>query len=409
MKASLTSAAFVLGALSAAGCTRDGEPMAAAPLPNPRVAFPSEKRTLGYVANQYSDTVSVLDLGSPLTVLGEVPVGINPVEIDGPRQIALDGARGVAYVVLTYPLSVVGAHAVAHGGRPPFGYVRELSLLDLTPLGDTSVDRRAASLALSGDGRQVAVVHFDQDLALLPTDDVESRRANIIVIDPASGLQSGTADKHRGPVCVAPMGVVFGKDRSRAYVACTGEDSLAVVDTATTVVLARVPAGDGPVNKPTAISIDPAGAYVLLSNELTSQVVEHTADDVATTVLSSSELPGIPGPAAFPSPKEWLVPLQSPNGAVRVDAATGNILAQKAYRDDECSNPHAASITDDGRVFVVCEGDHYKVGSVVRLDPMTLEVQERVAVGRYPDQLAIREPILDPILEPSATAAATHP
>src|SRR3954464_123934 len=98
------------------GCASHDEPADAGP------AFPDRRGTfvgaaghaLGYVANQYSDTVSVLDLPS-MTTLGEAPVGINPVEIDGPRRLALDGARGVAYVVLTYPMSVVGAHAVAHG------------------------------------------------------------------------------------------------------------------------------------------------------------------------------------------------------------------------------------------------------------------------------------------------------
>src|ERR1700759_3852624 len=115
--------AIGLHALSMGACSRDDASTAGPAFPNPRVSFPSNGRTLGYVANGYSDTISVLDLGT-LAVLGEVPVGINPVELDGPAQVTLDQTRGVAYVLLTYPLSVVGAHAVAHGARPPFGYVR---------------------------------------------------------------------------------------------------------------------------------------------------------------------------------------------------------------------------------------------------------------------------------------------
>ena len=381
--------ALGLCALSMGGCSRD-DATAGPAFPNPRVPFDSNGRTLGYVANQYSDTISVLDLGT-LAVLGEVPVGINPVELDGPAQVTLDQTRGVAYVLLTYPLSVVGAHAVAHGARPPFGYVRELSMRDLTPLGGGSVDRRAASLALATDHSLIAVAHFDQDLALLPTD-LDSRRANLDLLEPAWGLQTGTADKRAQPVCVAPLGVVLGKDGTRAFVACTGEDSLAVVDTSSLTVLTRVPAGDGPVNKPTAIVIDPAGEQVLLSNQLTNQVVVFKADDTATELLSSVELPGLPGPVAFLSAKEWLVPLQSPSGAVRVDASTGQMFTQKSYGDDECQNPHAATIAADGTVFMVCEGDHYSPGWIVRLDAVTLDVQGRVEVGLYPDQLAILAP-----------------
>lgn len=359
------------------------------------------------MANQYSDTVSILDLGT-LTVVGEVPVGINPVEIDGPRQITLDAARGVAYVLLSYPLSVVGAHAVAHGAQPPFGYVRELSLRNLASLGELSVDRRAAGMTLSNDRGLLAIAHFDQDLALLSTD-LDGRRANLILIGPAWGLETGSADKRKGTVCVAPLGVVFGKDQTRAYVACTGEDSLAVVDTATSMVLTRVPAGDGPVNKPTAISVDPTGSTVLLSNQLTSQVVAFAADDNATEIGSSSELPGIPGPVAFLSATEWLVPLQSPNGAVRVDAATGEVLARKSYRDDECLNPHAATVAGDGRVFLVCEGDHYSPGSVVQIDAGTLDVQRKVNVGLFPDQLAILAPEMPQAKSSAAPpASATH-
>src|SRR3569623_984998 len=269
--------ALGLCALSMGGCSPDDAPTAGPAFPNPRAGFPSNGRTLGYIANQYADTISVLDLGT-LAVLGEVPVGINPVELDGPAQVRLDPTRGVAYVLLTYPLSVVGAHAVAHGARPPFGYVRELSLLDLTPLGGLPVDRRAASLALSADHSLAAGVHFDQDLALLPTD-LDARRATLDLLTPAWDLQTGTANKRAQPVCVAPLGVVLGGKGARAFVACTGEDSLAVVDTNSITVLTRVPAGAGPVNKPTAIVVATAGQQVLLSNQLTSQVVAFAGND----------------------------------------------------------------------------------------------------------------------------------
>ena len=391
MKTFSPTAAIVLCALSALRCSPDAAPTkTVVAFPTQRPTFPSNARTLGFVANQYSDTVSVVDLAT-LTLLGEVPIGINPVELDGPRQITLDSTRGVAYVLFAYPLSVVGAHAVAHGALPPFGYVRELSLLDLAPLGDMAVDRRAASFSLSDDRSLLAVAHFDQDLALLSTD-IETRRSNLVLIEPAWGLQTSTATKRKSSVCVAPMGVVLGTNGTRAFLACTGEDQLAVVDTATGDVVNRVAAGDGPVNKPTAITAGPTGTQVMLSNQLSSKVVVFTADDTAAVVFASQELPGSPGPVAFLSATEWLVPLQSPNGIAVLDAASGAILRQKTYPDDACANPHAATIASDGRVFLVCEGDHYSAGALVKLDPATLEIQARVSLGLYPDQLAILPP-----------------
>lgn len=385
------AAGVALCILTGVGCpSSESSPDAGPAFPNRRVAFAAQGRTLGYLPNQYSDTISVLDLAD-LSVLGEVPVGINPVEIDGPRALTFDRGRGVAYLVLIYPMSVVGAHAVAHGAKPPFGYVRELSIRDLAPLADASVDRRAASLALAPDAGMLAVVHFDQDLSLLPSD-IETRRANLILIDSPSDLPAGTATKRKQPVCVAPLGVVYGRDRSRVFMACTGEDQLAVVDTSNLNVVARVPAGDGPVNKPTDIVIDPAGTEVILSNELTSQVVAFKADDTATQILSSQVLNGLPGPVTFLSKTEWLVPLHTPSGAARVDAATGEIVSYRSYGDDECVTPHAATVAADGRVFLVCEGDHYTPGRLVRVDPVTLEVQAGVAVGLFPEKLVILEP-----------------
>jgi len=374
------------------GCASHDEPAdAGSAFPDRRVGFVGAAgHALGYVANQYSDTVSVLDLTS-MTVLGEAPVGINPVEIDGPRRLTLDRARGVAYVVLTYPSSVVGAHAVAHGAKPPFGYVRELSLRDLAPLGEMAVDRRAIALALAPDGGLLAVAHFDQELALSPGA-VETRRANLILVDSPQQLAMGAAGKRKGPVCVAPLDVVLGHDGTRAFVACTGEDQLAVVDTSSLAVLARVPAGDAPANQPTAIVIDPAGTRVLLSNELTRRVVAFNADDAAAEVGSSDELPGIPGPVAFLSSAEWLVPLRAPDGAVRLDAATGAILGYASYTEAECRTPNSATVSASAGVFLVCEGDHEGPGAVVRLDPVSLGVLARASIGRFPDALAVAEP-----------------
>jgi DNA-binding beta-propeller fold protein YncE len=384
------TAAILVVALSLAGCSPDGGGGTPA-FPDRRSQFPPNGRTLGYVANQMSDTVSVLDLDGMIE-LGQGPVGRSPVDVDGPRHIQIDTAAGVGYVVLSYPLSMPSAHAALDGVMAPFGYVQALTLLDLAPVGDVRVDRWAAGMALSDDKATVAVVAFDQQASVLGTD-LDGRRANLTVV-PAAGLQKSAATERTLRLCVAPIDVAFGKDqhRARAYVACTGEDSLAVVDIDDMTVLARVPAGADATNKPVSIAVDPTGGHVLLSNQISARVATFTATDTPQLVISSDELPGQPNTVTFVSDTQYVVPLQNPNGIARVDAATGAVLAQSSYTDDQCQNPQAASQTPDGRLYLVCEGDHYSPGAVVRLDPTSLEIQAKVMVGLYPDRLAIRTP-----------------
>jgi DNA-binding beta-propeller fold protein YncE len=55
-------------------------------------------------------------------------------------------------------------------------------------------------------------------------------------------------------VCASPSGRCFNADGSRAFVSCTGEESVTVLDSASGEVLSRVPAGSAMVNKPYALS-----------------------------------------------------------------------------------------------------------------------------------------------------------
>jgi len=83
----------------------EGEPA----YPNQRGSYQAGGRLLGFVANRMSDTISVLDLDS-MTRLGSVPIGRDPVDVDGPRHVVLDARRRLGYVALSYPLSVQSVH-----------------------------------------------------------------------------------------------------------------------------------------------------------------------------------------------------------------------------------------------------------------------------------------------------------
>ena len=83
------------------------------------------------------------------------------------------------------------------------------------------------------------------------------------------------------------------------------------------------------------------------------------------------------------------MPLRAPDGAARIDAASGAILGYTSYTEEECRTPNTATVTVAAGVFLVCEGDHEGPGAVVQLDPVTLEVQARIPLGRFPDALAV--------------------
>jgi len=384
--------ACLLGAC--AGKTRE-KPYDGVPYPNQRQQFAAGDHLLGYVANRMSDTVSVLDLDEARE-LGSVPIGIDPVEIDGPRHIAIDPAAGYAYVVLTYPESLTSAHAKAAGQVSRAGYVQQLALSDLAPLGAARVDPRAADLAMSLDLGQIAVAHFNQDLSLVMSDNIDDRRANLALIAPAPEIASAGSTTRDVLVCVAPQASVYASNNTRAYVACTGEDSLAVVDTENAVVLSRVPAGAESINKPSTLNVDASGTRLFVSNELSGQVVVFSTEDTPTQLFSSPpfvEL--VPHTAGSLSATEFGVPLSSSDGsasAARLDVTSGALLEQTSYPHDVCLYPSELKASADGRVFMVCEGDHYTPGSVLELDPSSLEVLARIEVGIYPDHLALLEP-----------------
>jgi len=385
------AALALLGCTAGHGVDAASEPEASGPaFPRRSVRFEREGRLLGYVANRRSDTVSVLDLDA-MTELGEVPVGRDPVDVDGPRHAVADVPAGALYLVLSYPLAADSPHAVANGGGPREGYLLALALDDLRPLGSVRLAPSPTELVLSDDHRLLAVSHEDTVLALKNTTDIDARRASLALLQPSSGMTESAATLALVPTCVAPAAVALSGDATRAYVACTGEDTLAVVDTSQRLVIARVPAGALPANKPSALTRSPAGTRLALSNQVAQTLVVFSTGDLPAP-LATIAVPGVPFFAGFHGESELLVPVQDPDGVIRVDPTTGVVAAATVFADDACQNPSDARFAADGRVFLVCEGNHYAPGSVVELDPSTLAIIARAEVGIYPDRLAVVEP-----------------
>jgi DNA-binding beta-propeller fold protein YncE len=382
---------LVVATTTAIGCSGNGSAVdyAGTAYPSSRPSFEAAGRRLGYLANRNSDTVSVVDLDA-MTLLGSVPVGRDPVDIDGPRHIALDTASGLAYVALSYPFASQSVHALSQGeATQRSGYVQALDLLDLSIKGDLRVDPTASEVAFSPSTGRLAVAHADVFRAL--SSDAAARRANLVLVESASTIAGGDAQARRLPVCAVPSAIAFNDDGSRLFVACTGEDSLAVIDAGSGEVLSRVPSGASPVNKPYALVTDPARDRLLVSNQVTFAVSVFDLNDTPN-LLSTMPVLGVPFFAVLVSDTTLAVPFQGPSGAALFDVVSGELLVQIRYSDEECTNPAEFSVTSDSRLRLVCEGDHYRPGALVEVDPETLAITSSVPLEIYPERLSVLEP-----------------
>ena len=376
------------------GETASYAPYAGEAYPNRRQKFEKAGRLLGYVANRRSDSVSVLDLDA-MTELGRVPIGRDPVDIDGPRRFTIDEEAGLGYVALSYYLSVVSAHAETGAQvTQRLGYVLALDLNDLAQVGERRLEPNAHDIAFNPLTRQLLVSHFDTYRSSVEADP-QARKASLDFITPASGIRDGSATLQSLTLCRAPSAVVLNSDGTRAFVACTGDDSIAVVDTATRTALTEFRAGPDNTNQPTALTADPEARRLVVSNQVPRAIVTFSMLE-EPAMLTSLYFVGLPGSPTWVSDTALIVPTQDGqhvNGTtlVEIDGTTASIVREAIYELDRCENPSEVTRSRDGRVFVVCQGSKFNSGAVVSIDPTTLEILGRVEVGVYPEHLAIRE------------------
>ena len=362
-------------------------------------AFPNQRKGLvlpsgevGFTSDNGSDTVTVLALPTG-QVLAQVPIGRNPVDLDGPHHLAVDRAGGAVYVALSYPAPVIlpGPHA-AHGASLADGFVQKLALSDLRPLGEVRVDNNPGDIVLSDDGKRLIVSHFDLALATQPGLGVAARRARLAVIDPAQF----EAEPRRVTLCVAPHGLALSRPDGRfAYAACYGEDALAVVDLGVQpAAVKRIALGPkasdtgSPNYGPYAVALSPSGKSVAVSSTGSRDVRLY---DVQLGAFGGPVLAtaGAPYFAAWSKDGARLwVPTQKPDALVEIEVATGTTLRSRNL-GAACVRPHEVLRGAGGQLYVVCEGDHVAPGHVLVVDPVTLQPGVAVPVGVYPDRLVV--------------------
>ncbi|WP_437957574.1 YncE family protein [Sorangium sp. So ce119] len=363
----------------------------------PEIAIPDGG--MGVVTDSLSDTISLIALETGER-FGVRPVGRDPVTIDGPRRVAVDAAGGALYIALSYPDidGASGPHAV-HGGSAVAGYVQKLALDDLRILGQVRVEANPGDIAISEDGARVVVSHFDLRRALDNAEDLEAARSSLAVVDPDAVSLHGSPEPTLIPVCKAAHGIALSRpDGARAYVACFGEDALAIVDlTDPDAEVKLVPVGP-PLSPgehasgygPYAVAMSPDQKTIAVSNTERRDVrffdVASETFDESRTILTI----GAPYVGAWAADGSALyVPTQVPDTIARIGMTPDDSDAFSRNLSGECPRPHLAALDEEHGLFLVCEGDRTATpGKVLRLDPETLETRSEAEVGLYPDAFA---------------------
>ena len=321
---------------------------------------------------------------------------LDPDAHEAPHHLAIDGQAKTVFVALAFPPAPSkkkkkDPHA-SHGNAADLGKLARLDLGTLAVKETREVSENPGDVVLTHDRKRVLVTHFDMRRAM----DVAARGggspatmfAELVVFDARDMKKLGAR-----AVCVAPHGVVTTKDDRTAFVACYGSDELAIVDmTADGFPTSRVPLGASqgvpgvPRYGPYSATLTPDEKRVVLA-DLEGQDLrvfdrEGKRFEATIPLAAKAFMP------AFVADHTLLVPTQSPDGLARVDLATNKVDKRVSYEPAECLLPHVVRVAKDGRVYLVCEGDHTAPGAVLELDRESLATKKRWLVGAYPDGLA---------------------
>ncbi|MFO0746921.1 MAG: hypothetical protein U1F43_14810 [Myxococcota bacterium] len=357
---------------------------------------PAPVGALVLVTNNFDDDVSYIDLGlDPPAEIGRVPVGLNPVEREGPHHLSFSPDGDTVWVGISnfVPGSGSGPHG-AHGAGTADGYALELRVADGVELGSVRVDPNPGDIRVSPDGRWVLLSHFDllRITSATPTTPPADLYSRLAIID-----RVGVERAAMVPTCPAAHGIAIAPDSATAFVACW-DDHLAVVDLASSehpVDLVTVMPLPGtianPECQPYALTQSPSGDTVWVgcyaNGELRAyDVASHSMDPARVVDLGGAALFG-----AYLDADTLVVPSQAPDQLTWLDAATADVEQVMPLDPADCFRAHVVTRAPDGKnLLLVCEGDRVGPGTFVIIDAATRTVSHVIPVGRFPDDIALR-------------------
>jgi len=352
------------------------------------------------ITNSMDDTLSLLELDGLASPgwgeLARIPVGLNPVELEGPHHTAVSPDGDFYYVGISnyVPGAGSGPHG-AHGTGTVDGYALKLDARTNRLVGSVRVDRNPGDLVVSADGKTLYQTHFD----VLKIADVVRNHGPESAMDARMAIvDTGTMQrKAMVSVCPAPHAVRLSPDERRAYVACWS-DELAVVQLdvpgyPVTRVKVAPNAGTAvaPTHEPYALTLSRASGAVWVSS-LKSRAVQYfdpvtqTMDPARTVFLRGSPMFG----AVTQDGSTLYMPYQGADSLAVIDTATALVMRDIPLSASGCLNVHQVELTPDERHgLVVCEGDRQGPGSLLVVDLVEGVVVKSVTVGLFPDSVAI--------------------
>ncbi|HLL05816.1 MAG TPA: hypothetical protein VK539_34920 [Myxococcaceae bacterium] len=354
------------------------------------------------ITNSLEDTVSLLDLDTMGSEswgeLARIPVGLNPVELEGPHHTAVspDGAYYYVGISNYVPGGGSGPHG-AHGAGTADGYCLKMDASTNRLVASVRVDRNPGDVILSKDGRTLYQTHFDllkiADAARRGITDERQMDSRLAIIDAQTMTRRAMV-----PVCPAPHAVRLSPDERRAYIACWS-DEVAIVDLVTpgypVTRVKVVPTGAGnaitPRHQPYALTVSPTTGGVWVSS-LASRTVQYIdPTTLAPSPARSVFLTGSPLFGTVTADGGTLYqPYQSNEALAVIDTATSAVRREIPLGPSGCVNVHQVELTPDERHgLVVCEGDHVGPGTLHVVDLAENKVVKTVRVGLYPDSVAI--------------------
>lgn len=360
------------------------------------------------VTNNLDDTVSVVSWERLVTAdddaeVARFPVGLVPLEREGPHHVAVSADGRSAFVAISnfVPGGGSGPHG-AHGTGTADGRVLRVDLQTLQTVGATRVDRNPGDIRLSPDGGLLVVSHFDQ----LRIVDAANREvfagpeidARLALVDPA------TLERRRLlPLCPAPHGLAFTSDGSRIVSSCLSDEA-AVVD-----VGAALAGSDDAVRRVTLLDEPGTGlnprcgpyAVTMSPDDATAWISCYSSGDlIAVDVATATRGPALalPGLAVFGDVSDagdrLAITTQDTDGLVLFDIGIDNALTLTRFiplPPDVCPLPHTALfLDDDAHLAIVCEGDKRTPGRIIALDVGGGAVLGGVTLGLFPDDLALQ-------------------
>ena len=243
----------------------------------------SPDQTQVYVTNNQGNNVSVINAASG-SVVATIPVQSSPLGVsftpDGKEVYVVNGSSNTVSVInpatqtviTTVPVqnSPVGV-AMALTSNGAFAYVTNFASNTVSVIAETT--NTVVQTIPVGTGPRWVTVSPNSALAYVEN----AGSNNVSVISVATNKVTATI-----PVGTSPVGAAFTPDNSTVYVANSGSNNVSVIDTQSGTVIDTVSGFSNPVQ--VALTTDGTSAYVTNQNANTLSVIVTDNNTIAGTV-----------------------------------------------------------------------------------------------------------------------------